>query len=57
MVSQNLLCDLQDVMIVNDNKIVQQFIDKFNNSINNSYKLNNAKRVLFRERFFRKFMG
>lgn len=56
MVNQSLLCDLQDVMIIDSKTYAEGFIKRFNNAINNSYKLNNPKRVLFREKFFRKFM-
>ena len=55
-VNQSLLCDLQDVLLISDKSTAQQFIDMFNNSINNSYKLCNPKRILFREKFFIKFM-
>jgi len=55
-VNQKLLCDLQDVLLINDKKIAEDFVKGFNESVYNSYKLNNPKRVLFREKFFRKFM-
>lgn len=55
-VNQKLLCDLQDVLLINDKKIAKDFVEEFNSSIYNSYKLCNPKRVLFREKFFRKFM-
>lgn len=55
-VNQKLLCDLQDVLLINDKKIAEEFLNEFNSSIYNSYKLCNPKRVLFREKFFRKFM-
>lgn len=56
MINQNLMYDVQDVMIVDDKKVVNCFNKFFDESIKNSYKLNNSKRVLFREKFFRKFM-
>lgn len=56
MVNQSLLCDLQDIMIVSSKSHADGFVKRFNEAINNSYKLNNPKRVLFREKFFRKFM-
>lgn len=56
MVNQNLMFDVQDATIIADKKIVSKFVGFFDESIKNSYKLNNSKRVLFRERFFRKFM-
>ena len=55
-VNQKLLCDLQDVLLICDKKIAEDFVREFNASVYNSYKLNNPKRVLFREKFFRKFM-
>lgn len=56
MVNQNLMFDVQDATIISDKKVVGKFVGYFDDSIKNSYKLNNSKRVLFRERFFRKFM-
>jgi len=53
---EKLISDLQDVMIINDINTTKEFNLCFNKSINNSYKLCNPKRVLFREKFFRKFM-
>ena len=53
---EKLIKDLQDVMIINDSTTAKDFNLSFNKSINNSYKLCNPKRVLFREKFFRKFM-
>lgn len=55
-VNRSITCDLQDILIANDNKLASQFSDYFYDSVNNSYKLCNPKRVLFREKFFRKFM-
>lgn len=55
-VNQELVADLQDVLLINDDSITKDFINMFNSSILNSYKLCNPKRVLFREKFFRKFM-
>lgn len=55
-VNQKLLCDLQDVLLINDKKTAEDFLNEFNTSVYNSYKLCNPKRVLFREKFFRKFM-
>ena len=55
-VSKSLTCDLQDILIVNDKKYAEEFTTYFYDSINNSYKLCNPKRVLFREKFFRKFL-
>lgn len=55
-VNQKLLCDLQDVLLISDKNIALDFLNEFNSSVYNSYKLCNPKRVLFRERFFRKFM-
>ncbi len=56
MINQNLMYDVQDVMIVDDKKVVSKFNAFFDESVKNSYKLNNSKKVLFREKFFRKFM-
>lgn len=55
-VNQKLLCDLQDILLISNKKISEDFVNEFNTSIYNSYKLSNPKRVLFREKFFRKFM-
>ena len=55
-INQNLICDLQDVLIINDEKLSKEFNEMFNDSVKNSYKLCNPKRILFREKFFRKFM-
>ena len=56
MINQNSMYDVQDVVITDDKKTVEKFVGFFVQSIKNSYKLNNSKRVLFREKFFRKFM-
>lgn len=56
MINQNLMFDVQDATIIADKTVVDRFVCLFDESIKNSYKLNNSKRVLFRERFFRKFM-
>lgn len=47
---------LQNVLVVRDEKVVDKFNKLFEKGINNSYKINNAKYMLLREKFFKNFI-
>lgn len=46
---------LQNVILFNDRKATEHFNKMFNDGINNSYRINNAKYMLIQEKFFRNF--
>lgn len=46
----------QNMVLIKDNKAVKVFNDMFKNGINNSYKINDAKFMLLREKFFKNFV-
>lgn len=46
----------QSLLIIKDNKAVKTFNNIFNEGINNSYRINNAKFMLLREKFFKNFV-
>lgn len=47
---------LQNVLIFKDSKAVNFFNKEFESCVNNSYKINNAKYMLVREKFFKNFV-
>lgn len=47
---------LQNIMLIKDEKAVEHFNKIFDTDINNSYRINDAKFMLFREKFFRNFI-
>ena len=47
---------LQNVLIVEDRAFADKFTKIFDDCINNSYRINNAKNMLLRERFFKNFV-
>ena len=47
---------LQNIMLIKDEKAVEHFNKIFDADINNSYRINDAKFMLFREKFFRNFI-
>lgn len=46
----------QSLLIIKDNKAIKNFNDTFNKGIDNSYRINNAKFMLLREKFFKNFV-
>ncbi|MBR4999096.1 MAG: hypothetical protein IKY10_04365, partial [Clostridia bacterium] len=46
----------QNILIIKDNKAVKTFNEMFNKGIENSYRINNAKFMLLREKFFKNFV-
>lgn len=46
----------QNILFIKDNKAVKAFNEMFNKSIENSYRINNAKYMLLREKFFKNFV-
>lgn len=46
----------QSVLLIKDNKAVNFFNNMFNKAIDNSYRINNAKFMLLREKFFKNFV-
>ena len=44
---------LQNVVIIEDKHAVEYFNNKFNMCVDNSYRINNAKYMLLREKFFK----
>ena len=46
----------QSMLFIKDNKAVKNFNNMFNNGIENSYRINNAKFLLLREKFFKNFV-
>ena len=51
--SQNRTCH---ILFIKDNKAVKNFNEMFNDGINNSYRINNARFMLLREKFFKNFV-
>ncbi len=47
---------LQNMLIVEDQKIVNELNKYFDNCVNNSYKINDAKYMLLKEKFFKNFV-
>lgn len=47
---------LQDVIIINDEKSVSHLSKTFDAGVENSYRINNAKFLLLREKFFKNFI-
>lgn len=54
--SEHLNTALQNMIILNDEKIISQFAKVFNEAVDNSYRINNAKYLLLREKFFKNFV-
>ena len=46
----------QSMFFIKDAKAVKNFNDKFNDGINNSYRISNAKYMLVQEKFFKNFV-
>lgn len=46
----------QSMLLIKDNKAVKVFNEMFKEGINNSYKINDAKFMLLREKFFKNFV-
>jgi len=53
---EHISMGIQSVMIMKDEKIVKHFNKIFDRDINNSYRINNAKYMLLREKFFKNFV-
>jgi len=53
---EHLNTSLQSMLLIKDNKAVKKFNDMFNVGIENSYRINNAKFLLLREKFFKNFV-
>lgn len=46
----------QNILLIKDSKMVKCFNEMFNAGINNSYRINDAKFMLLREKFFKNFV-
>lgn len=46
----------QSMLFIKDNKAVKNFNEVFNKNVENSYRINNAKFMLLREKFFKNFV-
>ena len=53
---QHINTALQSILIVEDSKIVGQFNKQFEQGVENSYRINNARYMLLQERFFKNFV-
>lgn len=51
-----ILTNLQNICVIKDNNIIHHFNKLFDEGINNSYRINNAKYMLLREKFFKNFV-
>ena len=52
----DVMTSMQHIFIVDDKEIASYFIKQFNYAVNNSYRINNAKYKLFREKLFKRIM-
>ena len=46
----------QSMLFIKDSKAVKNFNEMFNNGVDNSYRISNAKLMLLREKFFKNFV-
>ena len=46
----------QNILFIRDSKAVKYYNNMFNNGIDNSYRISNAKYMLMREKFFKNFV-
>ena len=53
---EHLNNSLQTMLFIKDQKTVKNFNDMFENGIENSYRINDAKFMLLREKFFKNFV-
>lgn len=53
---ENVATCLQNVIILEGEKAISNFNKKFDLCVNNSYRINNAKYMLLREKFFKNFV-
>ena len=53
---EHLSTGVQNIVIIEDKQAVDHFITKFDEDINNSYRISNAKYMLLREKFFKNFV-
>lgn len=53
---EHLSTGVQNIVIIEDKLAVDHFISKFDEDINNSYRISNAKYMLLREKFFKNFV-
>lgn len=53
---EHLNHSLQDIVIIEDEEAVKSFVELFNTGIDNSYRINDARYMLLRERFFKNFV-
>lgn len=53
---QHINTSLQSILIVEDEKIVGEFNKQFEQGVENSYRINNARYMLIKERFFKNFV-
>ncbi len=53
---EHISMGLQNVMVIKNDKVVNHFNKTFDKDINNSYRINNAKYMLLREKFFKNFV-
>lgn len=53
---QQIGSSLQNILLIKDEKAVKYFNKQFDKAINNSYRINDAKFMLLREKFFKNFV-
>ena len=53
---EHINLSLQNMLIIEDEKVISQFNKFFDSCINNSYRINDAKYMLLREKFFKNFV-
>ena len=53
---KHISTSLQSLVIIKDSKAVNSFNKAFDSGINNSYRINNAKFMLIKEKFFKNFI-
>ena len=53
---EHLNTSLQSMLFIKDNKAVKNFNSIFKKGIENSYRINDAKVLLLREKFFKNFV-
>jgi len=53
---EHINLDLQSILVITDQKAVNSFNKAFDDAIKNSYRINNAKYMMLKEKFFKNFV-
>ncbi len=53
---EHINSSLQNIIIIEDKIVVENFISLFNEGVDNSYRINDARYMLLREKFFKNFV-